>query len=254
MPDISLADPWALLAIALALALGGILKGATGAGMPVIAVPVIASIFGVQLAVAVLVIPNLIVNLWQMFKYRGDGSGAKFALHFSLAGAFGAGIGTYVLATLPTAALDLSMAAIIFAYIFLRLLNPEFRIPFDRARRIVWAAGAGGGILQGAVGISAPVAVTFANAIRLERSAFIFLLSAFFFTMCLVQIPMQVAFGIMDWTVALLGLFALAPLLAALPVGEWIGSRMSTVMFDRCILAFLAILAVKQIVTTLIAA
>ena len=51
MPDISLADPWALFAIALALALGGILKGATGAGMPVIAVPVIASIYGVQLAV-----------------------------------------------------------------------------------------------------------------------------------------------------------------------------------------------------------
>ena len=252
MTDISLADPWALLAIALALALGGILKGATGAGMPVIAVPVIASVYGVHLAVAVLVIPNLIVNLWQMFKYRKESGDTRFALRFSLAGAFGAGIGTYVLATFPIAALNLSMAAIIIAYILLRLLNPEYRIPIDGAQKIVWAAGAGGGILQGAVGVSAPIAVTFANAIKLERSAFIFLLSSFFFTMCLVQIPMQIAFGIMDWTVALLGLFALAPLFAALPVGEWIGSRMSAVTFDRCILAFLAILAMKQVASTLI--
>ena len=153
MTDISIGDPWALLAITLALAMGGILKGATGAGMPVVAVPVIASVYGVQLAVAVLVIPNLVVNLWQMFKYREDGGDKRFALHFALAGTFGAGIGTYVLAALPTAALDLSMAAIIFIYILLRLLKPDFRIPFARAQKLVWAAGAGGGSDSAACGV-----------------------------------------------------------------------------------------------------
>ena len=48
MDQISFADPLSLLAIALTVAMGGILKGATGAGAPIIAVPVIAAFYDVR--------------------------------------------------------------------------------------------------------------------------------------------------------------------------------------------------------------
>ena len=56
-------DFFSFAAIFLAFALGGILKGATGAGTPVIAIPVLTIFFDVQLAVIIMVMPNLISNL-----------------------------------------------------------------------------------------------------------------------------------------------------------------------------------------------
>ena len=59
-----------LAALFLAFALGGIVKGATGAGAPVVAIPVIAIFFDVQLAVIIMAVPNLISNLLQIIHYR----------------------------------------------------------------------------------------------------------------------------------------------------------------------------------------
>ena len=44
---------------------GGILKGATGAGAPIIAIPILTFLFDVPTAVASFTLPNLLSNLWQ---------------------------------------------------------------------------------------------------------------------------------------------------------------------------------------------
>lgn len=247
MEQLSFGDPWALVAVGVALALGGILKGATGAGLPVISVPVLASIYDIRVAVAVMVVPNLITNLWQIFRYRAHPVSRSFARNLAIAGALGVGIGTIGLAKLPAALTELAMVTIIVAYIILRLSRPHFKLSSGLAERWVWAAGGVGGMLQGAVGISAPVAVTFLNAMALPRPTFILTVSAFFAAMCLVQLPVQIAYGLMTSEIALLGLFALLPLTAALRLGELIGGRFSAKTFDRTILIFLAAFAVKLI-------
>jgi uncharacterized membrane protein YfcA len=63
--------------------------------------------------------------------------------------------------------------------------------------------------------------------------------------MCLVQLPLQIGYGIMTANTALLGLFALVPLAIAMPIGEWIGKKFSAQLFDMVSLVFLTALAVK---------
>ena len=53
-------DLQTLIIVGLAFAIGGVIKGATGAGAPLIAVPVMTSFFDIRFAVAVFVLPNLI--------------------------------------------------------------------------------------------------------------------------------------------------------------------------------------------------
>lgn len=245
--NIAFDDIWGVIGIILALFLGGILKGATGAGMPVIAVPVMAAFYDVRTAVIVLVIPNLLINLWQIYKFRKANSEPILVRNFALSGAIGAGIGTIMLAWLSADFLSIFIALIIFAYIALRLFRPAFNIPVEKARSLAWLAGAGGGILQGSIGISAPIAVTFANAIRMERPVFIFTVSVFFATMCLVQFPMQLALGMMTWQIIILGFISLIPMIIGLQAGDWVGKRMNAVVFDRVILFMLAVLAIKQL-------
>ncbi|WP_162009377.1 sulfite exporter TauE/SafE family protein [Labrenzia sp. CE80] len=252
MADIAFNDPLGLLIIAAALLLGGILKGATGAGMPIIAVPVIAAVYDVRLAVIILVIPNCLTNLWQAFKYRDEELDRSFTLSLALSGAIGAGIGTFFLVWVPLSLLSLSMVCVVIIYIAMRLLKPAFHVSLPWARKTAWIAGATGGILQGSLGISAPAAVTFLNAVKLPRPTFIFTASVFFATMCLTQFPVQLHYGLVTWNIVILGFLSLVPLLAGLPVGEWIGKRMSPIIFDRVILSMLAVLAIKQIWNVLV--
>ena len=136
-PQISFDDTWGLVAIAVAMILGGILKGATGAGNPIIAVPVIAAVYDVRIAVAVMVLPNLISNLWQIFKYRKYAVDRNFCWQLAIFGAVGAGIGTVALAELSAGSLNLWMAAIVIAYILLRVFRPSFQLAMTSARKLV---------------------------------------------------------------------------------------------------------------------
>lgn len=238
-------DPWALLAVAVAMSLGGVLKGATGAGLPVLSVPVLAMLYDVRVAVAIMVVPNLITNLSQVYKYRAAVVNRALARNMAIAGGIGVAVGTFALAWLSPALVQAVMVVIILVYVALRLSRPHLRMPDATVQKFAWLAGGTGGVLQGAVGISAPIAVTFLSAATLPRPAFILTVSTFFAGMCVVQLPVQVAYGIMTPDRAVLGLFSLVPLMVALPLGEWIGKRLSAAAFDRIILIFLILLALK---------
>lgn len=245
MPEL---DPFAYAAIFVALALGGTLKGAVGMGAPLIAVPVIASFVDVRFAVVLLVLPNLCTNSWQLWKYRGHHPKGGLGLRFALSGAGGAVIGSIVLANTSPEILSRLVAFTVLAYIGLRVARPGFQLAFDRGLRLSWPLGAVAGFMQGAGGISAPVSVSFLNALKLDRLQFIPTISLFFATMSLVQAPTLAWYGLLDWNLAFLGIFAVLPLLAFMPVGAFLARYMSRETFDRITLAVLFILAIKLLI------
>ena len=251
LSNISNTDSFGVLAIFFAIFLGGILKGVTGVGMPIVAIPVIAAFYDVRLAVTILAIPNLLSNTLQIYKYRSYNLETGFTRNFAIAGLLGAALGTMLLAHAPVDQLNILMALIVLAYIVMRLTKPVFHLPLERARKLVWYAGIGGGVLQGALGISGPISLTFLNSIKLDRSVFIFTISVFFIAMSSAQIVLLIAYGLMDWQTFLVGLIAFIPLIAGLPVGEIIGRRMNAVVFDKVILFLLSVLAIKQIIGVL---
>ena len=241
--------PLAVAAVVLALALGGLMKGATGAGAPVIAVPVIAAFFDIRFAVALMAAPNLMTNLWQASSYRAHRIDGNFTWIFALAGGVGAILGTALLANLPVTVLQVSMAVIVLAYVALRLMRPSMRLSLDHARRIMLPLGLAAGALQGAAGISAPLSVSFLNAMRLGRECFIFTISVFFAVMSFVQLPVPWVYGLLSPGILELGLFAVIPLLVSMPVGRWLASSISPAAFDRIMLTFLTLLALRLIWT-----
>ena len=238
-------EPWSLAIAALGLALGGVLKGATGAGSPVIGVPVLVLLYDVPLAVAIFTLPNLLSNIWQGWAYRKSQISRRFTVIFALAGAIGAGIGSLLLAFLPGEALMGGVAAMVFLYILFRLARPGWRLEEPLALRLVAPVGLIGGVMQGAGGISAPVSVSFLNAMKLDRPAFIATISVFFTAMALVQVPALAGLGILTPERALLSLAAMVPLIGAMPLGSWLARHVSRESFDRIILVLLAAIAAR---------
>ena len=240
-------EPIAIAAIFCAFALGGILKGATGAGTPVVAVPVMAAFLDVRLAVVLMVLPNFVTNFWQLYTYWADRLGPAFWWKHAVAGFFGAAFGTWLLAVLPTRGLLFLVAICVLAYIGLRIARPDFKLEHTVAEKLVLPAGILGGVLQGAAGMSAPVTVSYLNAMRLQRPAFISTISAFFGFMTIAQFPAQFATGLMTIPLMLASAFALIPLFIFMPVGAWAAKRMSAKRFDQLVLALLTALAIRLV-------
>lgn len=229
------------------IALGGFLKGATGAGAPVVGVPILAIAFGVPKAVAIFSILNLFSNIWQGWSYRGFLGRPRFVWSFAIGGALGAAAGSVLLASLSTDVLMGGLAAVVFLYIALRLARPDWQIARDRGEAVAGPVGLIGGVMQGAGGISAPVSVTFLNAMRLERAEFVATISVFFLMMSLFQIPTLIALGVITWDRAGLAVMAAVPLFLAMPLGEAAARRVSKATFDRLILGLLAVVALRLV-------
>lgn len=244
-------DGYELILATTGIALGGFLKGATGAGAPVVGVPILAMAFGVPKAVAIFALLNLFSNTWQAWAYRSALGRARFVVSLALSGAVGAACGSVLLAWLSTDMLMAGLATVVFCYVALRLLWPDWRIARKTGEAMAAPAGFIGGVMQGAGGISAPVSVTYLNAMRLNRNEFVATISVFFFAMSAFQIPALVALGILNWERAGLALIAAIPLFGAMPLGEAAGKRFSKEAFDKLILTVLTLVALRLMYTAL---
>jgi uncharacterized protein len=203
--------------------------------------------FNVPMAVALFTIPNLMTNLWQGWQFRTSQISRRFTWMFAGGGVLGALVGSFLLAALPGEVLMATVAGATLLYIAFRLARPGWRLAPATADALSGPVGVVGGILQGAGGMSAPVSVTFLNAMGLPRPQFIATISVFFAMMSVVQIPTLAALGILTGERALLSLLALVPLFAGMPVGAWLARHISVRTFDRVTLVVLGVIAVKLI-------
>lgn len=240
-----------LLVMAVALGVGGLVKGATGMGLPAVAIPILAIWLGVPHAVALMSLPIVLTNAWQVWRYRAGLAAVDFIPGLIGGGIVGIAIGTWLITSVPERGLSLGLAALVFAYVALRVASPDLTLSRPMGRRLAPAAGLGAGILQGATGIGSPIGATFVHAMRLGREAYVFAVSAMFLLFTIVQISALAFTGVLTTTVAMQGALAILPALAAMPLGNWLGERFSHKAFDRAVLVLLAIVAVQLVLKSL---
>ena len=240
-------DPLIIIAILVAFSLGGILKGATGAGAPIITIPVIAAFYDVRIAVIIMVIPNLLTNIGQLYQFRKTILPKFFTLSFAIGGGIGAFLGTILLANLSIKILTLSVAFIVIIYILLKLLVPSWKLTYEKAKKLVFLMGSLGGILQGTAGLSAPISITFLNSMKLERNQFIPTISVYFGVMSIFQMPTLYYYNFLNLEIILVSCISTLVLLSFMPIGSWIAKSVSKESFDKITLILLGFIAFRII-------
>ena len=236
-----------IIAIFTAFALGGILKGATGAGAPIITIPVIAAFYDVRIAVIIMVIPNLLTNIGQLYQFRKTILPSFFTVSFALGGGIGAFLGTILLVSLPIKILTLSVAIIVIIYILLKIAVPSWKLVYGKAKKIVFIMGAGGGILQGSAGLSAPISITFLNSMKLERNQFIPTISVYFGVMSIFQMPTLYYYDFLNIEIIIVSIMSTIVLMCFMPLGSWIAKSISKETFDKVTLILLGFIALRII-------
>lgn len=151
---------------------GGLAHGTMGFGFPLIATPLVALLVDVKTAVLVTVVPNIAVNLLSIL--RGGSWGKSVGRHWPVAACVACGtvLGSRLLVSAPAAPLQLLLAAMLVVYLEqhrLRLLDWSFIARSPRASGIGF--GLVGGVLSGAVNVSAPPLIIYFVTLGLEPVA-----------------------------------------------------------------------------------
>jgi uncharacterized membrane protein YfcA len=246
LPGLSVPLSWPELAAVFgALAMGGVLKGVTGAGAPIVAVPVMAALVDLRLAVMVMLVPNLLTNIRQAHQFRDARPERAFLLPYLGAGALGVLVGTAALAGLEARLLDIMVGVTALCYVAFRLAQPGWRLDWPAARRLALPAGAAAGALQGATGLSAPATLGFLNAMQLPRRTFVATVALLFCLFSTVHMVALGALGLFTPGIAVLSALALIPMLLGMELGGRIAARIDARRFDRLILLLLTAVAIK---------
>jgi uncharacterized membrane protein YfcA len=225
--------------ILVAMVVGGFVKGATGLGLPPIAIPVIASFLGVEHAVVVMTIPGVVSNAWLLWIHRSHVRRTRDLPAMLATGVFGSVAGTTLLTTLDDRILSLTLASVIGLYVVVFLAHPNFSLRPTVTRYTSPPVGLAAGLLQGSTGVSGPLLSTYLHALRLDKEAYVLSVTTVFLVFSVVQTVALAALGL--YTENRLGesLLALVPIMIMLQIGARLTQGLSRRAFDLIILAVL---------------
>lgn len=227
------------LAIAFAaFAVGGLLKGATGFGLPMTTVSLMSMVLPPPVALGINVLPPLVLNLWQMGRWRSIR--ASLAAHWPvvLGLVLGTALGAGFAADVDAAMLRRIIGAITILFCLVMLLG--VRPPKLRRRR---PAGLAFGTVAGGIGalttVDGPPLVMYLLATRAEPQAFRHALGLFFVTGSACFAVAFSAIGFLTLERAAVSLLCLLPAAGGMWLGRRLAGRLDAKAFQRLVLVAL---------------
>lgn len=234
--------------VVFASAIGAFVKGVTGMGYPVIAVPLIALVLGVEEAVVVVAAPNLAANVYLCWEARAARHESRDLSRLVGFGVIGAIVGTILLVRLPENPLLILLALTIVGFVVQFMRDPELRIDPAAAHRWAPLAGTLAGLMQGAVGVSGPVVATWLHGYRLPKNAYVFSITLIFGVSGAAQLVVLLGQGEMTGDRALASAMAAIPVAVMIPLGLRLRRRLDGPAFERAVLVVLLVAAVALVV------
>ncbi len=215
-----------LLASAMfAIGIGALAKGITGVGLPILAVPVLASFTSVEEAVVLMVLPSIAANGWLVVTHK---KWAVLREHrgFLLFGLAGGLLGTWLLSILDDHWLKLILAIWLGVYLLQYFSKQSYDRYFSGRGGLGSLLGVTAGTIQGASGISAPIVAPYFHANGLVRETYAFATASTFLLFSFAQIAAMSRLELLTTERLMIGLIAVVPTLLFTHLGiRWSRSR-----------------------------
>ncbi len=244
-------DAIALVLIALTFLLAGGVKGVIGLGLPTVSLALLTATIGLQSAMALLLAPSFIANVWQAV---AGGNGRAIATRiwpFLLTATVTVWLGAMALTRVDVALLSALLGALLIAYALFGLARPSLRIP---RRWEKWAgpiAGTINGILTGMTGSFVVPGVPYLQATGLPRDMLIQAMGMLFTASTL---ALALALGgqrLLTFELGMISAAAVAPALVGMAVGQRLRKRMPENTFRRAFFTALLLLGVYIVIRSL---
>ena len=238
--------PIAQLVIAMLVA--GTVSGITGFGVGIVGSIALAILVGPKQAIILVSIVSSFAATMQVLKYRA-GLPQVGRLTSLLAAAFvGAIGGSFVLVLLPYSALAILLGVFTLLYVTASFAGFRPAVTPGAEKVLSPTVGLLAGLVNSSVGSSGPVLGPYLLALGLEQGVFVVCLSVIFLVMGIVRIVTLAALQQYTGPVVGAGVGLFVPTIAGQLAGFWLAARIPKHVFERLILALLAIAATYLVV------
>jgi uncharacterized membrane protein YfcA len=245
-------DSYVLVAAALlAIALGSIFKGITGVGLPIVAVPMIASFTSVADAVVLMVLPGLAANFLVILTHR-KWHLLKQHWTFLVLGFVGGFFGTWLLSVMGDRALKLMLAIWLGVYLVQYFGRRSGDHVFNIPRWLAGVLGVSAGTIQGAMGISASIVGPYYHANGLARETYAFMTAFTFLLFGIAQFSAMSQVALLTPDRLAIGAIAIVPTLLFTQLGIRWSRRISEKNFNLVLIVLFILMEIKLVADILL--
>jgi uncharacterized protein len=229
----------------------GLVKGVIGMGLPTVAMGLLGLVMAPVEAAALLVVPSLVTNVWQLAAGPQLIALLKRFGTMMLTVCLGTALGIGLLTGGATTIAATALGSVLAAYGALGLVSARFTVPAHSERWLSPLIGLITGVLTGATGVFVIPAVPYLSALGLEKEDLIQALGLSF-TVSTVALAIGLWLsGQLQASVAGGSLLALVPAVGGMVLGQSIRNRLRPEAFRRWFFAGLLVLGTYMVVRAL---
>jgi len=236
--------PESLIIIGVTFLIAGLVKGVIGLGLPTVSLALLTATLGLKPAMALLLLPSFVTNVWQGMVGNEFLSIARRLWTLLVAVCVGTWLGVYVLANSDTALLSALLGVLLGVYSALNLVQP--RVP-NFGKSEIWLSpmiGGINGVLTGMTGSFVVPGVLYLQAFALPRDALIQAMGILF---TISTVALAVSLGdhrLLSMELGALSTGAIIPAIIGMVVGQKVRQRLSETAFRKVFFISLLLLGV----------
>ncbi|MCC8950971.1 sulfite exporter TauE/SafE family protein [Bradyrhizobium sp. Arg62] len=233
-----------LIFIAFAFLLAGFVKGTLGLGLPTVAMGLLATTMAPGQAIAIVIVPAIVTNIWQTFvgPYLRDIIKRLWPLMLGTVAGIWINAG---LLTGPYAAYGtVVLGVLLVIYAIVGLSRFSFKVARRNEKWIGGIVGVITGLISAATGVQVIPSMPFMQAIGMEKDELVQALGVFFTTATVALAFNLTASGLLTAATALPGAVAMAASFTGMFIGQAVRTRMHPEVFRRWFLISMILLGI----------
>ena len=223
---------------------GGLIKGTLGVGLPLFAVPVMSLFITSTQAIALVSVPVLVSNIWQVWQEGSLKSSLKRFWPLMLTQAIVTVLAVYWTLSFSVRELNMVLALALILAVVLMAFKPSFNIPPEKEATASALVGTVSGLLGGASSLMGPIVISYLMSLKLKRDEFVGCISVIYLNAAWPLYGAMWHFDRMSLDDVGYSFLAIIPMFVGLLTGRKIRHRLSEETFRRALLVFLAVIAV----------
>jgi len=230
-----------------AIICGGVIKGTLGVGLPLLAVPVMSLFISSTQAIALVSVPVLVSNIWQVWQEGSLKASLKRFWPLMLTQALMTIGSVYWTLSFSVSELNRVLAFALILAVVLMAFKPSFNIPPEKEPMTSALVGVTSGLLGGASSLMGPIVISYMMSLKLHRDEFVGCISVIYLNAAWPLYLAMWGFGRMSLDDIAYSFLAIIPMFLGLYAGQKIRHHLSEETFRRALLGFLSVVAVMLV-------
>lgn len=239
--------PEMLVFAVLVFLLAGVVKGVIGIGLPLICVPLLSGLIGPITAMALMAVPIIGVNVWQMAQSGRFRWAVRRFWPAIPALTGGTVIGLMFLTNMKIETLTLVVGVIVIAMSIIQLFPLNITIAGHQERWMTPGIGLASGIMGGVSSFLGPLMAVYLVALRIDKDQFIGTIAMIYFISALPFFGGLALTGHLGWNELFASAAGTAIIFVGVVAGQILREMIPPERFRRAVLAMMILIGANMI-------